>query len=107
VPQSNRCAGDTNAGWIRLGHINLRLSHARHRSDDVYCDTIAVKHEDSGFSHVGRVLRLSRANMLRKVIIPATLPYIFTGWRLSLGIAWLVIVASEMLTGAPGIGGFL
>jgi nitrate/nitrite transport system permease protein len=45
--------------------------------------------------------------MLRKVIIPATLPYIFTGWRLSLGIAWLVIVASEMLTGAPGIGGFL
>jgi Binding-protein-dependent transport system inner membrane component/NMT1-like family len=53
------------------------------------------------------VLRLSRAKMLRKVIAPAALPYVFTGWRLSLGIAWLVIVASEMLTGAPGIGGFL
>ena len=39
--------------------------------------------------------------------MPATLPYMFTGYRLSLGIAWLVIVASEMLTGAPGIGGFL
>jgi nitrate/nitrite transport system permease protein len=45
--------------------------------------------------------------MLRKVIIPATLPYVFTGCRLSLGSAWLVIVASEMLTGAPGVGGFL
>ena len=39
--------------------------------------------------------------------MPATLPYVFTGYRLSLGLAWLVIVASEMLTGAPGVGGFL
>ena len=44
---------------------------------------------------------------LRKIIIPATLPYMFTGYRLSLGIAWLVIVAAEMLTGSPGVGGFL
>ena len=42
-----------------------------------------------------------------KVLLPATLPYMFTGFRLSLGIAWLVIVAAEMLTGAPGVGGFL
>ena len=42
-----------------------------------------------------------------KIVLPATLPYMFTGFRLSLGIAWLVIVASEMLTGTPGIGGFL
>ena len=56
---------------------------------------------------VGRVLKLPRMKMLRKVIIPATLPYVFTGCRLSLGIAWLVIVASEMLTGAPDVGGFL
>ena len=39
--------------------------------------------------------------------MPATLPHMFTGYRLSLGIAWLVIVASEMLTGTPGVGGFL
>ena len=39
--------------------------------------------------------------------MPATLPYMFTGFRLSLGIAWLVIVAAEMLTGSPGVGGFL
>ena len=42
-----------------------------------------------------------------KILLPAALPYMFTGFRLSLGIAWLVIVAAEMLTGAPGVGGFL
>ena len=53
------------------------------------------------------MLRLSRRTTFLKIIVPATLPYMFTGFRLSLGIAWLVIVASEMLTGAPGVGGFL
>ena len=53
------------------------------------------------------VLQLSRAKTLFKIMLPAALPYMFTGFRLSLGIAWLVIVAAEMLTGAPGVGGFL
>ena len=57
--------------------------------------------------NVARVLRLSRIQTFSKVLVPATLPYMFTGYRLSLGIAWLVIVASEMLTGTPGVGGFL
>jgi nitrate/nitrite transport system permease protein len=57
--------------------------------------------------NVAKVLRLSRTTTFLKIIVPATLPYMFTGYRLSLGIAWLVIVASEMLTGAPGVGGFL
>ena len=57
--------------------------------------------------NVARVLRLSQLQTFSKVLIPATLPYMFTGYRLSLGIAWLVIVASEMLTGTPGVGGFL
>jgi nitrate/nitrite transport system permease protein len=68
---------------------------------------VGVRNINPEYVNVGRVLRLSRAKMLRKVILPATLPYLFTGYRLSLGIAWLVIVASEMLTGAPGVGGFL
>src|SRR6187455_3814160 len=57
--------------------------------------------------NVARVLRLSPGKRLFKILIPATLPYMFTGFRLSLGIAWLVIVAVEMLTGRPGVGGFL
>jgi nitrate/nitrite transport system permease protein len=57
--------------------------------------------------NVARVLKLSPQKRLFKILLPATLPYMFTGFRLSLGIAWLVIVAVEMLTGTPGIGGFL
>ena len=57
--------------------------------------------------NVAKVLRLSRLTTFTKIMLPATLPYMFTGFRLSLGIAWLVIVASEMLTGTPGVGGFL
>jgi nitrate/nitrite transport system permease protein len=68
---------------------------------------VGVSSISQDYLNVGRVLRLSRWTMLRKIIVPATLPYVFTGYRLSLGIAWLVIVASEMLTGAPGVGGFL
>jgi nitrate/nitrite transport system permease protein len=56
---------------------------------------------------VAKVLRLTGFQTFTKVLLPATLPHMFTGYRLSLGIAWLVIVASEMLTGTPGIGGFL
>jgi nitrate/nitrite transport system permease protein len=68
---------------------------------------VGVRSINQEYLNVGRVLKLSRVTMLRKIIVPATLPYLFTGYRLSLGIAWLVIVASEMLTGAPGVGGFL
>ncbi|MGH9722329.1 MAG: nitrate ABC transporter permease [Bryobacteraceae bacterium] len=59
------------------------------------------------YHNVAKVLRLSRWKTLTKVLLPATLPYMFTGFRLSLGLAWLVIVAAEMLTGTPGVGGFL
>jgi nitrate/nitrite transport system permease protein len=44
---------------------------------------------------------------LFKVVLPYSLPHVLTGLRLSMGIAWLVIVAAEMLTGTPGVGGFL
>jgi nitrate/nitrite transport system permease protein len=57
--------------------------------------------------NVAKVLRLSKTTTFVKIVLPATLPHMFTGYRLSLGIAWLVIVASEMLTGTPGVGGFL
>ncbi|GAC1345633.1 MAG: nitrate ABC transporter permease [Myxococcales bacterium] len=59
------------------------------------------------YLNVASVLQLSRFRTLTRVLIPAALPAMFTGFRLSLGIAWLVIVAVEMLTGSPGIGGFL
>src|SRR6266567_1119498 len=68
---------------------------------------VGVRAVPQDFLNVGRVLKLSRWKTLTKILIPATLPYMFTGFRLSLGIAWLVIVAVEMLIGRPGVGGFL
>jgi nitrate/nitrite transport system permease protein len=56
---------------------------------------------------VAAVLEMPQHRQIFKIILPASLPYIFTGLRLSLGIAWLVIVAVEMLTGGVGIGFFL
>ena len=68
---------------------------------------LGIRSIPQDYLNVARVLRLSRTKTLFRVLLPAAMPYMFTGFRLSLGIAWLVIVASEMLTGAPGIGGFL
>lgn len=68
---------------------------------------VGVRSIPQDYLNVAKVLRLSRRKTLFKILIPATLPYMFTGFRLSLGIAWLVIVAAEMLTGRPGVGGFL
>ena len=68
---------------------------------------VGVRAVPQDYLNVAKVLRLSRSKTLFKILVPATLPYMFTGFRLSLGIAWLVIVAAEMLTGRPGVGGFL
>jgi nitrate/nitrite transport system permease protein len=68
---------------------------------------LGVRSIPQDYINVARVLKLSPWKKLVKVTIPAAMPYMFTGFRLSLGIAWLVIVAAEMLTGAPGVGGFL
>jgi nitrate/nitrite transport system permease protein len=68
---------------------------------------VGVRAVPQDYLNVARVLKLSRSKTLFKILIPSALPYMFTGFRLSLGIAWLVIVAVEMLIGKPGIGGFL
>ena len=56
------------------------------------------------YLNVARVLRLGKLEVTRRILIPATLPHILTGMRLSLSVAWMVIVAAEMLTGGIGIG---
>ncbi len=68
---------------------------------------VGVRAVPQDYLNVAKVLKLSRFKTLTKILIPSSLPYMFTGFRLSLGIAWLVIVAVEMLIGKPGIGGFL
>ena len=66
-----------------------------------------VSNVPKDYLEVVQVLEMPRWKQLIKVVMPASLPYIFTGLRISLGIAWLVIVAVEMLTGGIGIGSFV
>src|SRR3569623_1196630 len=56
------------------------------------------------YMNVARVLNLSEWKIFTTILFPAVLPYTLTGVRLGLGVAWLVIVAAEMLTGGVGIG---
>lgn len=68
---------------------------------------LGVSSVPKDYLDVARVLEMPRWRQISKIILPASLPYIFTGLRISLGIAWLVIVAVEMLTGGVGIGFFV
>jgi nitrate/nitrite transport system permease protein len=68
---------------------------------------LGVASVSKDYLNVAQVLEMPRWRQVFKIILPASLPYIFTGLRISLGIAWLVIVAVEMLTGGIGIGFFV
>jgi nitrate/nitrite transport system permease protein len=65
---------------------------------------VGVQRVPSDYLNVARVLNLSEWKVVTKILFPAVLPYMLTGVRLSVGTAWLVIVAAEMLTGGVGIG---
>ncbi|GJD21245.1 ABC nitrate transport permease protein NrtB [Rivularia sp. IAM M-261] len=56
---------------------------------------------------IGKMLEMSFVKNLYKIILPATLPYIFTGLRISLGLSWLAVVAAEMLLSDDGLGFFI
>lgn len=62
---------------------------------------------DKDLLNVGRVLKLNTFQKLTKLVLPASLPYIFTGMRLSLGVGWMVLIAAEMLAQNPGLGKFV
>ena len=65
---------------------------------------VGVQRVPQDYLNVARVLNLSEWKLLTRILFPAVLPYMLTGVRLSVGTAWLVIVAAEMLTGGVGIG---
>ncbi|MDI4634960.1 nitrate ABC transporter permease [Pelomonas sp. V22] len=65
---------------------------------------VGVQRVPQDYLNVARVLNLSEWKVITRILFPAVLPYLLTGVRLSVGTAWLVIVAAEMLTGGVGIG---
>jgi nitrate/nitrite transport system permease protein len=65
---------------------------------------VGVQRIPQDYLNVARVLNLSEWKVFTRILFPAVLPYMLTGVRLSIGVAWLVIVAAEMLTGGVGLG---
>lgn len=68
---------------------------------------VGVASIDKDLMNVGRVLNLPMRTTIRKLVLPSSLPYIFTGLRLSLGVGWMVLIAAEMLAQNPGLGKFV
>ena len=68
---------------------------------------VGVASIDRDLMNVGRVLRLHWMTQVFKIAVPAALPMIFTGLRISLGIGWMVLIAAEMLAQNPGLGKFV
>lgn len=68
---------------------------------------VGVSGVSSDLKNVSAVLRLSWWTHVRKVVLPSSIPMIFTGLRMSLGIAWMVLIAAEMLAQNPGLGKFV
>jgi nitrate/nitrite transport system permease protein len=68
---------------------------------------VGVTSVSSDLLNVSRVLRLSWLRHVRSIVLPASVPMIFTGLRLSLGTAWMVLIAAEMLAQNPGLGKFV
>jgi nitrate/nitrite transport system permease protein len=91
--------------WLPLGLVLFQQSEPAALFAIAVCSMwptvintmMGVRAIPQDYWNVAKVLRLSRMTTFTKIIVPATLPYM----------AWLVIVASEMLTGTPGVGGFL
>jgi nitrate/nitrite transport system permease protein len=68
---------------------------------------VGVNSIDRDLLNVARVLQLRWTTKLFKLVLPSSLPLIFTGMRLSLGVGWMVLIAAEMLAQNPGLGKFV
>ena len=69
---------------------------------------VGVREIPQDYKNVARVLQISQSEYFFKVLIPSALPYIFTGLRIAIGLAWLAIIAAEIvMSGVAGIGFFI
>ncbi|MEM9057343.1 MAG: ABC transporter permease subunit, partial [Pseudomonadota bacterium] len=69
--------------------------------------SVGVASIDKDLVNVGRVLNLNPLEYTWRIVLPASVPMIFTGMRLAIGIAWMVLIAAEMLAQNPGLGKFV
>jgi nitrate/nitrite transport system permease protein len=69
--------------------------------------SVGIRNIPQDYRNVAKVLRLSPIEFFTRIMVPATVPHMFTGLRIGIGLSWLAIVAAEMLIGGVGIGFFI
>lgn len=101
--------------WLPIGLLVFKLANPAAIWTIFICSlwpmvintAAGVRQVPQDYLNVAKVLKLSEWKVFTKILFPAVLPHVLTGVRLSVGVAWLVIVAAEMLTGGVGIGFWL
>ncbi len=98
----------TSDGWVAKSFINSAITVSLCSLWPTLINTaVGVSSIDKDLVNVGRVLRLGWTTQIFKIVLPSSLPLIFTGLRLSLGVGWMVLIACEMLAQNPGLGKFV
>ncbi len=99
---------EPDKAWFEKSFISSALTVALCSLWPTLVNTsLAVASIDKDYMNVARVLKLSWSTQLFRIIIPASLPLMFTGLRISLGVGWMVLIAAEMLAQNPGLGKFV
>lgn len=91
--------------WLGIDEVSKVTLIAIGSFFPVYMNMVAgVRNVDRKLVEVGTQLGFSRAALMRRIMVPAALPYLFTGLRNGLSMAWLCVVAAELLAATEGIG---
>lgn len=91
--------------WFGFGETSKVLLIAKGTFFPLYVNTfLGIRSVDGKLFDVGRVLQFSKWQLITKLVVPAALPNILLGVRLSIGVAWLVLVVAEMMGSSSGIG---
>lgn len=91
--------------WFGFGETSKLLLIAKGAFFPLYVNTfLGIRSVDSKLFDVGQVLQFSKWQMITKLILPASLPNIFLGIRLSVSVAWLGLVVAELMGSSAGLG---
>lgn len=99
---------DPQEAWFEKSFISSAITVALCSLWPTLVNTaLGVASIDKDHINVARVLKLGPAARVIKIVLPASLPLMFTGLRISLGVGWMVLIAAEMLAQNPGLGKFV
>lgn len=98
----------TDESWFSKSFLNSAITVTLCSLWPTLINTaLGVASIDKDLMNVGKVLQLGWFTKVTKLVLPSSLPLIFTGLRLSLGVGWMVLIAAEMLAQNPGLGKFV